>query len=443
MPGKFDRATAGICTTAVLNTMGLGLIMPVTPDLLAGFQGGSMAGAAAIGGYLSLVFAAIQFAFSPILGPFAKRIGNLNAAVLGLSLGVAGFLILVWLQSGLLALILLPILSFRAIVGIAIVGESSVRVEPDRQGELQGTLASLGALASLISFPMMTQLFAPQLSGDAPATTRHSGAPFCLPPLWRGELCCCSLRPTDQGLPQLLIQQMQIAKDASIGARHHHVEETGNCRMNKSQKFWDQAAGNYDNTEEKFEFIHRRSREIAKKYLRDTDVVLDYGCGTGTTACEISGLVKRVRAIDISTAMIEIAKGKAAAGNVVNVDFEQADIFDEQFEGASFDVVLAFNMLHTVPDAKKVVQRTFELLRPGGTFISVTPCLGGKKSTLVTLQIWLVRVLLKVGVIPVPIRQLKSADLDALVSDDRFDVINTEEIFKGASSYFMVARKAT
>jgi len=213
--------------------------------------------------------------------------------------------------------------------------------------------------------------------------------------------------------------------------------------MRKSEKFWDMSAGNYDRTEEKFEFIHSRSREIAKAYLKDTDIVLDYGCGTGTTACEFSDLVKRVRAIDISSGMIKLAKGKAAAGNVENVDFDQADIFDEQFEDASFDVVLAFNMLHTVPDAEKVVQKTIDLLKPGGLFITVTPCLGGRKSALVTLQILLVRVLLKVGIIPVPIRQLKSTDLDKLVADDRFDVTKTEAIFKGASSYFMVAKKVT
>jgi len=213
--------------------------------------------------------------------------------------------------------------------------------------------------------------------------------------------------------------------------------------MSKSEKFWDQSASNYDNTEEKFEFIHSRSRENTKRYLKDTDIVLDYGCGTGTTACEISGLVKSVRAIDISTGMIETAKGKAATGGVVNVDFEQADIFDEEFENGSFDVVLAFNMLHTVPDPASVVQRTVELLKPSGLFISVTPCLGGKKSALVSLQILLVRALLKVGVIPVPIRQLKSADLDDLMDDERLQVIETEEIFKGASSYFMVAKKVS
>ncbi len=211
--------------------------------------------------------------------------------------------------------------------------------------------------------------------------------------------------------------------------------------MRKSEKFWDQSASNYDNTEEKFEFIHSSSRENTKRYLKDTDIVLDYGCGTGTTACEISGLVKSVRAIDISTGMIEIAKGKAATGGVGNVDFEQADIFDEEFENGSFDVVLAFNMLHTVPDPESVVQRTVELLKPGGLFISVTPCLGGKKATLVSLQILLVRALLKIGVIPVPIRQLKSAVLDDLMDDERLQVIETEEIFKGASSYFVVQRR--
>lgn len=213
--------------------------------------------------------------------------------------------------------------------------------------------------------------------------------------------------------------------------------------MSKSEKFWDQSASNYDNTEEKFEFIHRRSRENTKRYLKDTDIVLDYGCGTGTTACEIAGLVKSLRAIDISTGMIDIAKTKAATGGVVNVDFEQADIFDEAFEKGSFDVVLAFNMLHTVRDPESVVQRTVELLKPGGVFISVTPCLGGKKSALISLQILLVRALLKVGVIPIPIRQLKSADLDDLMDDDRLRVIETEEIFKGASSYFMVAKKVS
>lgn len=211
--------------------------------------------------------------------------------------------------------------------------------------------------------------------------------------------------------------------------------------MSKSKDFWDKSADNYDRTEERFEFIHSRSRECTKKHLKDTDVVLDYGCGTGTTACELASHVKEIRAIDISSRMIEIAKGKAADGNVANVNFSQADIFDERYERESFDVILAFNMLHTVPDPQAVVRRVLELLKPGGTFISVTPCLAGRTSFLVSLQILLVRLLLKIGVIPVPIRRLKKSDLDDLMPHENFQVVDAEEIFRGASSYFLVARE--
>ncbi|MGB3554067.1 MAG: class I SAM-dependent methyltransferase [Jannaschia sp.] len=117
--------------------------------------------------------------------------------------------------------------------------------------------------------------------------------------------------------------------------------------MSTSETFWDRSASTYDKTEGRFERIHGRARESAKRHLKKSDIVLDYGCGTGTTACAISGSVRSVRAIDISTAMIDIARGKAAAGGVVNVEFGRADIFDEGFEPGSFDAVLAFNMLHT------------------------------------------------------------------------------------------------
>lgn len=94
MPKGFDRATAVICIIALLNTMGLGLIMPIMPELLAGFQGGSIARAAAIGGYLSLVFAAMQFVFSPILGAFSDRYGRRPILLGSLALASADYLMM-------------------------------------------------------------------------------------------------------------------------------------------------------------------------------------------------------------------------------------------------------------------------------------------------------------------------------------------------------------
>lgn len=211
--------------------------------------------------------------------------------------------------------------------------------------------------------------------------------------------------------------------------------------MSKAKAFWDRSADNYDKTEERFEFIHRRSRDLAKKHLKQADVVLDYGCGTGTVACEFAGLVKQIEAIDISSRMVEIAISKAASENIQNVEFAEGDIFDERLRPESFDVVMAFNMLHTVPDPQSVVLRAIELLKPSGRFISVTPCLGGKLSFVVRLQILFVRFLLLTGVIPIPIRRLGSSDLDGLVANNCLQVVEVEEIFRGATSYFIVAEK--
>lgn len=211
--------------------------------------------------------------------------------------------------------------------------------------------------------------------------------------------------------------------------------------MNKSEGFWDGASKNYDKTEERFEYIHGRSRENTRKFLKGNDTVLDYGCGTGTAACQFSSQVKEIHAIDISSQMIAIAREKAAVAKVENVSFEQSDIFDSKYSNQSYDVILAFNMLHTVTSPQNVMLRINELLKPEGLFISVTPCLRQRMSFLVNLQIQLVRVLCKLGLIPIPIRRIMSSDVEDLLEVGGFQTVESEEIYKDASSYFVVAKK--
>lgn len=211
--------------------------------------------------------------------------------------------------------------------------------------------------------------------------------------------------------------------------------------MSKPEVFWDKASKNYDKTEERFEYIHTKSRDNTKKFLKASNTILDYGCGTGTAACQFSSHVKEVHAIDISSKMIEIAREKAAVAKVENVSFEQSDIFDSKYSNESYDVILAFNMLHTVPHPQGVVQRINELLKPEGLFISVTPCLRQKMSFVVNLQIQLVRVLCKLGVIPIPIRRITRSDVDSLLVVGGFQTVESEVIYKDASSYFVVAKK--
>jgi len=127
-------------------------------------------------GILGVCFALTQ---SVVLGRLTGWLGNLNAARLAIFSGSIGFLALVWLQSGWIAVVLLPVFAFRSVAGTAIIGESSVRVDRARQGELQGTFSSIMALASMVAYPVMTQLFAVHHSGIHGDTWR-SGLPFLL-----------------------------------------------------------------------------------------------------------------------------------------------------------------------------------------------------------------------------------------------------------------------
>lgn len=70
------RAFVFILITLVIDAMGIGLILPVMPDLLASVQGGSLGSAAIWGGILATTFAAMQFLFGPIVGALSDRFGR-------------------------------------------------------------------------------------------------------------------------------------------------------------------------------------------------------------------------------------------------------------------------------------------------------------------------------------------------------------------------------
>jgi DHA1 family tetracycline resistance protein-like MFS transporter len=79
---------ACILLTILLDMIGVGIIVPVLPELLEELTGGSVANAAVIGGYLVFVYALMQFVFSPVLGNLSDRYGRrpvLLASLLGLT----------------------------------------------------------------------------------------------------------------------------------------------------------------------------------------------------------------------------------------------------------------------------------------------------------------------------------------------------------------------
>jgi 2-polyprenyl-3-methyl-5-hydroxy-6-metoxy-1,4-benzoquinol methylase len=208
--------------------------------------------------------------------------------------------------------------------------------------------------------------------------------------------------------------------------------------MANPEKFWDFLSKNFDQNEGNP--AEREDIKITKKYLHPSDVVLDYACGTGTLSIEIADQVKEIRAVDISSKMLAAAERKATERKIENIYFEHTTIFDERYPKESFDAVMAFNILHLLENAQQAVQRINELLKPGGFFISNTPCLGEKRSLLNSLLSPLFMVPSKMGIIPY-VKVFKISELEDILARGNFQMVETKKFVGGISEYFIVTRK--
>lgn len=146
--------------------------------------------------------------------------------------------------------------------------------------------------------------------------------------------------------------------------------------METSPGFWDKIAVKYSKRPIADEESYEKKLEKSQSYFRPDMELLEFGCGTGGTAIVHAPFVARIRAIDASAGMIEIARKKAEAANVANVEFEVRSIEDLELPEQSLDAVLGLNILHLVTDIDTVLDKVFRLLKPGGVFISSTVCVG-------------------------------------------------------------------
>ena len=82
--GRF--ALAFIFLTMLIDTIGLGIIIPVSPGIIAQLTHQNLSGAARWGGWLFFVFAAMQFLCAPVIGNLSDRFGRRPVLILSLTM---------------------------------------------------------------------------------------------------------------------------------------------------------------------------------------------------------------------------------------------------------------------------------------------------------------------------------------------------------------------
>lgn len=145
--------------------------------------------------------------------------------------------------------------------------------------------------------------------------------------------------------------------------------------MSTSARFWDRMAERYSRKPIADEETYQKKLRKIRDYLKSDMAMLEFGCGTGSTAISLAPHVKHIHVSDISAKMIEIARRKTAETGVKNVSFEQSTIEALDIPDQSVDLVLAMSVLHLLDDPADVVARVHKMLKPGGVMVSSTMCL--------------------------------------------------------------------
>jgi ubiquinone/menaquinone biosynthesis C-methylase UbiE len=203
-------------------------------------------------------------------------------------------------------------------------------------------------------------------------------------------------------------------------------------------EFWDKRAERYDDAITRHDLQYVRTIDSTTPLLKESDVLLDLGCASGEICLDLADRVSRIRGIDTSTGMIELARQKARTRNIANVDFSPSDAFDADLEEDSFSAITAFSVFHLVDDLPSVLNRLYRLLAPGGLLVSLTPCLLERN--------WIFRTLVglaqKSRLAP-PIRGLAFDELAPLMIQSGFEVIEDGLWDEHDAIQRVVARKPT
>lgn len=207
--------------------------------------------------------------------------------------------------------------------------------------------------------------------------------------------------------------------------------------MQSTASFWDKMAPGYAAKPISDTDAYEATVARIKAHLPQDARLLELGCGTGGTALKLADAASEIYATDISGGMIAEALKRPQHPNV---SFGVGDVFDPSLETGRFDVVMALNLVHLVPDSVAFFARVRALVKPGALFICKTPCLaegglgfkfGLLKAALPLLQ-WL-------GKAP-SVRSFSVSELEDEIAAAGFEIIETGNYPAKPPNHFVVAR---
>jgi ubiquinone/menaquinone biosynthesis C-methylase UbiE len=132
-------------------------------------------------------------------------------------------------------------------------------------------------------------------------------------------------------------------------------------------------SGSLDNSIRKF---FQNPRKLLGKYIKPGMTIMDLGCGPGFFSIEMAKMLNgsgKVIAADLQEGMLMKVNGKIAGTSLAQQILLHRCDNDRIGINEKADFILAFYMIHEVPDQVELFAELKSILKPGGTMFIVEP----------------------------------------------------------------------
>lgn len=210
-------------------------------------------------------------------------------------------------------------------------------------------------------------------------------------------------------------------------------------RKQNEKRFWEKQAPLYDTRVGGYSVEYIKIITQVKRYMNKDSLILDAACGTGIISLEIAPCAGKVYATDISSNMVDAAKQKAKQAGIQNIYFDVADAYELPFTNKSLDIVLLANVLHVVKEPPVLLAEARRILKDDGVLLTATACSaekGSGRNIILPVQ----RLVKFIGIIKY-LHFYKKVEIDSLIHQAGFEIIDTENLSEMPGNYFVAAKK--
>ncbi|MGZ0188683.1 MAG: ArsR/SmtB family transcription factor [Alphaproteobacteria bacterium] len=182
-------------------------------------------------------------------------------------------------------------------------------------------------------------------------------------------------RVADEGEAGALAAWLSAACNQEVDARRRDLSRLADIRARRAAEA---DAYFYENAEQwdAIRSLHVDETQVESTLLAmapDGGVgdYLDMGVGAGRILALLAPRAARAVGLDISRAMLTIARDRIAAAGMSHCSVRHGDLYSAPFEDGRFDLITAHLVLHYLDKPAKALVEVGRLLRPGGQALLV------------------------------------------------------------------------